>query len=245
MPKLLERKVAVVTGGGRGIGRAICIRFAREGAKVAVVARTEEDIAAVALEINESGGKAISVQADVANEDDVRRMVKATVLKLGPVDILVNNAAKMILSPIENTSLEDWEELHAINLRGPFLCAREVLPSMKARRTGRIINIGSLAGRRGYPEQGAYCASKHGLVGLSKVLALETQDFDIRVHVVAPGGVLTELSAPLRESRGGVKLEEWMTAEEVAEACVYVCTQSGAAVSDELVLRRYKSEPWR
>lgn len=242
---LLENKVALVTGGGRGIGRAISVRFAQEGARVAVVARTEEDIEAVAREITESGGKAIAVKADVANEDDVRRMVKETVVKLGPVDILVNNAAKMILSPIDETTLEDWEELCAINLRGPFLCAREVLPSMKARRAGRIISIGSLAGRRGYPEQGAYCASKHGLIGLSKVLALETQEFDIRVHVVAPGGVLTELSAPLRESRGGVKREEWMTPEEVAEACLYVCTQRGAAMTDELVLRRYKSEPWR
>lgn len=242
---LLRDKVAIVTGGGRGIGRAISLAFALEGAKVAVVARRRDDIESVTSEITTAGGNAVAIQADVSNEDDVRRMVRETTSALGPVNILINNAAKLILSTIEETTLEQWEDLHAINLRGPFLCSREVIPIMKARRTGRIINIGSLAGRRGYPEQGAYSSSKHGLIGLSKVLALETQEFGIRVNVVAPGGVMTELSAPLRVARGGVDEKDWMTSEEVADAVLYICAQEGAATTDELVLRRFKSESWR
>ena len=145
-----------------------------------------------------------------------------------------------------DTSTEVWDDLMDTNIRGVFLTCREVLPGMMERKSGRIINVGSTAGRRGYVEQGAYCASKHALVGLSKVLAIETRSYGIRVQMLSPGGVLTGLSSELRADRGESEdSPEWMTTEEIARAAMYLATQDGAAFTDELILRRYASEPWR
>jgi NAD(P)-dependent dehydrogenase (short-subunit alcohol dehydrogenase family) len=241
----LQGKVAVITGAGRGIGRAIAHRFANDGARLALVARTNTEIDAVASEIAAKGGTAIAIPTDVTTEADVNAMISRTVDELGPIDILVNNAGAILLRPLVNTSLDEWKEIMNVNLLGAFLCARGVLASMMERRTGRIINIGSLAGRRGYPEQGAYCVSKHGLCGLTKVLAIEGQPYGIRVNMVSPGGVVTTLTEGLRASRGKTQDKDWMTPEEVADGVYYVATQDGPATTDELVLRRNASEPWR
>lgn len=241
----LKDKVTVITGAGRGIGRTMALAFAKEGAKVALAARTEKEITETAREIESFGGHAVAIPTDLTSEKDVRSLIQETESSLGPIDILINNAAVLKLALITEMSAADWDELFSVNLRSVFLTCRETLPGMIERGSGRIINIGSMAGRRGYAEQGAYCASKHGLIGLSKVLALETQKHGIRIHVLSPGGVLTDLSKELRESRGGVSDDEWMTTYEVAQAALYLCTQNGAAFTDELVLRRYESEPWR
>jgi len=241
----LRNQVALITGGGRGVGKAIALAFAREGAKIAVCARTEAQVAATAQQIVSTGATCSYHVADVCDEVAVTKMVACVERELGPVDILVNNAAELPLAQITNTTTEMWDRVISINLRGPFICARAVLPAMIRRRRGRIINIGSTAGRRGYEEQGAYCASKHGLIGLSKVLAIEAQPYGIRVNVISPGGVVTELSHELRESRGPADPADWMTPEEVAEAAVYIATQDGPAMTDELILRRYKSDSWR
>ncbi|HUV04438.1 MAG TPA: SDR family oxidoreductase [Armatimonadota bacterium] len=241
----LQGKVAIITGAGRGIGRATAIHFAANGAMVALAARNEEQINQVAEEIAEMDGVALAVPTDVTVEAQVQNLVGTTESRLGPVDILVNDAGVMILRPIAETSLDEWNRMINTNLLGAFLCSRAVLPSMMKRRTGRIINIGSLAGRRGYPDQGAYCASKHGVYGLSKVLAIEGQPYGIRVNVVSPGGVLTELSEELLSTRSPSEAAEWMTPEEVAAAVYYIATQDGPATTDELVLRRFASEPWR
>lgn len=242
---MLQGKVALITGGSKGIGEALARAFAAEDARVAICARNERRLTAVAETIRNAGSVCEAVRADVSDEGQVEAMVRIVESRLGPIDILVNNAALMLLRALRDTSLQEWERSQAVNLRGVFLCCRAVLPSMMARKSGRIVNIGSLAGRRGYAEQGAYCASKHGLVGLTKVLAIETQEYGIRVNMVSPGGVMTDLSEPLRRSRGGVNEADWMTPEEVAKAVTYICTQDGAAATDELVLRRFASEPWR
>lgn len=243
---ILDGKVAFVTGAGRGIGRAISIAFAREGARVAAAARTSAEINGLRSEISAAGGTAVAIAMDVRSEESIAAGIAGAQSELGPIDVLVNNAAVMALSRIDSTSTQMWDDLMLTNVKGVFLLCREVLPQMMERRTGRIINVGSLAGRRGYPEQGAYCASKHALVGLSKVLAIETQHYGIRVHMLSPGGVLTGLSRDLRAARGeSEESTEWMTADEVAQAALYLCSQEGAAFTDELVLRRYASEPWR
>ncbi len=238
-------KVAVITGSGRGIGRNIALTLAREGVKVVVTSRTPVEIEPLAREINSTGGRAIAIRADLTIEEDIRHLIRKAESEFNQIDILINNAGILKLAPITETTSEIWDEMMITNLKAVFIACREVLPGMMMRRSGRIINIGSMAGRRGYVEQGAYCASKHGLIGLSKVLALETQKFGIRVHVLAPGGVMTDLSKELRESRGGVDENAWMTTEEVARAVVYLCSQDGAAFTDELTLRRFESEPWR
>ncbi len=243
---LLDGQVAFITGASRGIGRAIAEAFSREGAAVAAAARSEDQIAALCDGISSSGGKAIAVKLDLRSENSVRQAIAQAQSALGPIDILVNNAAVIALRKIADTPTEVWDDLMSTNVRGAFLTCREVMPGMMERRNGRIINIGSTAGRRGYDEQGAYCASKHALVGLSKVLAIETQKYGIRVHMLSPGGVLTGLSSDLRTSRGEPEdSPEWMTAEEIARAAAFLCTQDGAAMTDELVLRRFASEPWR
>jgi NAD(P)-dependent dehydrogenase (short-subunit alcohol dehydrogenase family) len=239
----LTGKVALVTGGGRGIGRAAATALAARNAAVGVLARTREEIEAVAQAIRAGGGRALPVVCDVRLEEQVAAAFDAVERELGPVDIVVNNAGELLLKPLAETGLDEWRSVLEVNLTGAFIVAREAMRRM-SRRPGRIINVGSLAGRRGYPEQGAYCASKHGLVGLTKVMAIEGQPLGIRVHLVSPGGVLTDLSAGLRAARKDAP-SLWMTPEEVADAIVFCALQEGAAVSDEICLRRFDSEPWR
>jgi NAD(P)-dependent dehydrogenase (short-subunit alcohol dehydrogenase family) len=239
----LTGKVALVTGGGRGIGRAAATALAARNAAVGVLARTREEIEAVAQAIRAGGGRALPVVCDVRSEEQVAAAFDAVERELGPVDIVVNNAGELLLKPLAETGLDEWRSVLEVNLTGAFIVAREAMRRM-SRRPGRIINVGSLAGRRGYPEQGAYCASKHGLVGLTKVMAIEGQPLGIRVHLVSPGGVLTDLSAGLRAARKDAP-SLWMTPEEVADAIVFCALQEGAAVSDEICLRRFDSEPWR
>lgn len=241
----LQGKVAVITGAGRGIGRSVAMRLAASGSKVVLAARSKDEINRVAEEISALAGSAIAVPTDVSSEADVRNMVQTAESRFGPVDILVNNAGVMVLRSLVETSVQEWQRVMNVNLLGAFLCSRAVLPSMMQRKTGRIINIGSMAGRRGYAEQGAYSASKHGLYGLSKVLAIEGKPYGIRVNVISPGGVHTDLSHDLLASRGPAEASEWMTAEEVADAVCYIATQDGPGTTDDLTLRRYASEPWR
>ena len=242
----LSGKVTFITGAGRGIGKAISELFAAEGAIIAAAARSEDEINTVCSKIKSRGGSAMPIVMDLQSEESIISAVSKAQSELGPIDILINNAAILTLSSIAETSTQAWDDIMSTNMRGLFITCREVLPAMMERKTGRIINIGSLAGRRGYPEQGAYCTSKHALVGFTKVLALETQSHGIRVNMLSPGGVLTDLSKNLRASRGESEdSPEWMTSEEVAQAALYLCNQIGAAVTDELVLRRHASGPWR
>ncbi len=243
---VLDGQAAFVTGASRGIGRAIVEAFAREGAAVAAAARSEDELRELCGRIESGGGRAVPVPMDLASEESIRQAVAKARAELGQIDVLVNNAGILRLHRITDTPTEVWDETMSVNVRGVFLTCRQVLPEMIERRSGRIINVGSSAGRRGYVEQGAYCASKHALAGLTKVLTLETQEYGIRVHMLSPGGVLTSLSSELRASRGEPEdSPEWMTPEEVASAAVYLCTQTGAAMTDELILRRYMAESWR
>ena len=242
----LNGQVAFITGAGRGIGRAISLAFAAEGAVIAAAARNESEINTVCDEIKSRGGKALPVVMDLRSEESIKEAVREVNANLGQIDILVNNAAIIALKKIQEMPTDIWDDVMSTNIRGVFITCREVLSQMIERKSGRIINIGSTAGRRGYAQQGAYCASKHALAGLSKVLAIESQSYGIRVHMLSPGGVLTGLSSDLRASRGEPEdSAEWMTAEEIARAALYLCSQDGAAFTDELILRRYASEPWR
>lgn len=243
----LSGKTALVTGAGRGIGRAAAAAIASRHASVALLARTKDQLEDAAAAIVSAGGRAEPIVCDVTDEQQVIRAFSRAEELLGPLDIVVNNAGTMTLKSIAETDLDTWRSILDVNLTGAFLVAREAMRRMSGRNrtpAGWIINVGSLAGRRGYPSQGAYCASKHGLAGLSKVLAIEGQAQGIRVVCIAPGGVMTDLSANLRVSRKA-DLSEWMTAEEVADAIVFAAEQSGVAMTDEIVLRRFHAEPWR
>ena len=229
-------KVALVTGGGRGIGRAIALAFAEHGADVAVCSRTLDDVETVASEIRALGRRSAAIQCDVSDEDQVRRMAQRVTANLGLVDILVNNAGALKVVPLLETSAADFDRLVAVNLRGVFLCSKAFAPAMVARRSGVIINIASNAGKKPYFHQGAYTASKFGVVGLTKVLAWELQEHNVRVAALCPGGVNTRLVA---EARPGFDASEWMDPEDIARAAVFIASLPANVAVDEMVIRRF------
>lgn len=186
----LEGKVAIVTGGGGGIGRVIALRFAKESAAVVLAGPTEEKIKSVEHEVRDAGGKAIAVVTDVADEADVQRMISAAIDAFGQIDILVNNAG--IAGPtalVPDITREEWDHTFAVNLTGAFLCAKHAIPHMIKPAGGSIINITSIAGLQAYAFRSPYCASKWGMIGLTQTLAEECGRHNITVNAIAPGPV--------------------------------------------------------
>ena len=193
---ILKDRVAIVTGARMGIGRALALGFAGEGAHIVINdIQNEEASKEVLSQIRNMGRKATHVQGDVALEEDVRRIVSATLETFGQIDILVNNAGLRTIAylgvencPVLDMEIKDWDRMIAVNLRGPFLMSKAVLPQMSKQKRGSIMNISSGAGLDGVPGKSAYCASKHGLEGFTKALAGEVKDLNIRVNALAPGG---------------------------------------------------------
>lgn len=191
--KRLEGKTAIVTGGGQGIGRAISETFAREGAIVWIPDFFPDRAKATAEAIQSSGGNAYADQVDVTKEDSVKAMIDRAVAKLGRIDVLVNNAGVDILKAIEEMTVQEFDSLFAVNVRGVFLCCKHVIPHMKKAGKGCIVNMGSSAGYIGAPFQTAYCASKGAVHQFTKALAVECTSANIRVNAIAPGGVKTSM----------------------------------------------------
>ena len=236
----LDGKVALVTGGGRGIGRAIALALSEEGCDVAVVSRTLNEVQSVAREMEKSGVRAIAIQADVSEPADVDRMVEDTLRKFGRIDVYVNNAGIAIFKSIPELTLEDWDRTMAVNLRGAFLCMQKVASVMIKQKAGSIITICSSASKKAYPNQAAYVASKHGLLGLTKGLNLELKPYGIRVNAICPGGVDTRLTA---DARPGTDRSDWMRPEDIAHVVLMLLAQSEGATIDEIYIRRYDASP--
>ena len=209
----LKDKTAIVTGGARGIGRAIARRFAAQGASVVVTARTDKEIQQVAVEIQDAGGKAAGVAADVSREPECEKIVTAARRAFGAIHILVNNAG--IYGPVlpaEKISAHHWDEVMAVNLRGPFLLSRLVLPEMYERGSGSILNITSVAAKAAFQLNSPYAASKAGLIGLTRTLAAEAARKGVRVNALSPGPVPeTRMSQEL-----GRNLAEYFQADDKA-----------------------------
>jgi 3-hydroxybutyrate dehydrogenase len=187
-------RTALVTGAGRGIGRAIALDLAAAGANVALAARTRAEIDAVAREAGAAGGKAVALPADVADPESVRALFRDARAALGDLDILVNGAGVAPSAPLVKTTDAQWRQAIEVNLSGAFYCLREALPSMTARGWGRVVNVASIAGKTGTPYIAAYAASKHGLLGLTKVAALEVAACGVTVNAVCPGYVDTPMT---------------------------------------------------
>jgi NAD(P)-dependent dehydrogenase (short-subunit alcohol dehydrogenase family) len=188
-----DSRVAVVTGGGKGIGRCIALRLARDGSKVAVAGRSRPELEQIAREIQDQGGQAIAVVTDVSRADQVRALIDRSHADLGPISILVNNAGIAgPTAPVAQVRREDWDEVLAVNLTGALLCCQAVLPDMIHRGSGKIINISSVAGKVAYALRSPYAVSKWGMIGLTLTLAKEVGPANIQVNAICPGPVAGE-----------------------------------------------------
>lgn len=190
----LEGKIAIVTGAAQGLGEAFALRFAEEGARIAIVDLNEKKAHAVAARIEEEGGEAIAVKTNIANVDEIEAMAAQVLDHFGTVDILVNNAGIFDVVSIDDTTEEIWDRGLDINLKGMFFAARAVAPEMRRKRGGKIINMSSIAGLGGFLNCPAYCASKGGVVNLTKALACELGEHRINVNAIAPGPVETPIN---------------------------------------------------
>lgn len=247
----LKGKVAIVTGGGRGIGRAIARRFAAEGAAVMVTSRTAAECEAVAKEITAAGSKAAALAADVSKAADCERIVTAAREKLGRVDILVNNAGIYgPVKPIEEVTPEEWDHSLAVNLRSAFLLMRLILPEMYARKSGVILNISSISAKAAFPWGGTYAAAKAGMLGLTRIAAAEAARQGVRVNAICPGPVFeTQMSKELGEqisARLGIDNEKQkedflqgvlqgrpQTADEIAAAALFLASDEASAITGQ------------
>jgi len=187
----LTGKIALITGAGRGIGKAIALKFAQAGAKVALNDIHVDELKQALCEIKDMSGEGIYVKADVSKSKEVKEMVDYVIDKMGMVDILVNNAAVTKIVPFLDTTEELWDRTLEINLKGAFLCAREVIPGMIKKGGGKIINMSSQSGQRGSPWHIAYSVSKFGIIGLTQCLAVEFGPYNIKVNALCPGVVWT------------------------------------------------------
>jgi 3-oxoacyl-[acyl-carrier protein] reductase len=239
--KPLAGKTAIVTGASRGIGRCIALTLAHAGANLALAARTPNELAAVVGEIEASDGTAATFPTDICVEADVISLVERTLVRFSRLDIVVNNAGMGIFKPLVDTTAGEWDQIMAANARGPFLLCRAAVPYLRRQPRSTIVNIASVVAIKGYANQAAYAASKHALYGMSKALAREVQSDGIRVHVVSPGGVDTELSAQARPDLDRAGL---ITPQEVADIVLFLVTREGNAVIDEINVRRQGATPW-
>ena len=239
----LSGKVAIVTGSSRGIGKAIAERFAAEGAKLTVNwAGRERDAKAVVDGINSRGGEALSIGADVSSSADVKKLVRATVDRFGRIDILVNNAGVMVGKPVLETTEEDWDRTIDVNLKGAYLCSKEVAPIMLGQEAGKIIMMSSNSGLY-HPSAmkfTEYVVSKAGMNGLTKALALALGPH-ITVNAICPGWIKTDMIAdtdPEVEQRilAETALRRWGTTDDVAGAAVFLASSEADFITGELLI---------
>jgi NAD(P)-dependent dehydrogenase (short-subunit alcohol dehydrogenase family) len=229
----LAGQVAIVTGAGRGIGRAIAAALAREGAAVVLAARSGPELDAVAREIEQAGGRALPVPTDARQEASVEALVRRTLAEWRQVDVLVNAAGVATFAPVTDSKLDDWDQMLAVNLRGAVLACRAVLPAMIARKQGTIISVGSVVTSRALPGSAAYTASKYGLLGFSRVLAEEMRPHGVRVGVISAGATDT----PLWDAMPGAPPRERMLrADQVAEAALLMAALGPNATLEEVSL---------
>ena len=229
----LDGKVVVVTGASKGIGKATAFAFAAAGAKVVLAARTRETLEQVAVALKKNGAQALAVPTDVTNVDAVKQLIQQTLDVYQHVDILINNAGIGHFGPVVDFEPDDWDAVLNSNLKAVYLCAKYALPSMLEQGSGQIINVLSVAAKVTFQASSAYCAAKAGALALTKVLASEVRQQNIRVTAVLPGSVHTPFWDGVPEHPD---FEQMLTPEHVADTIVSVCQQPPGMVTEEIVV---------
>ncbi len=237
---MLKDKVAIVTGASRGIGRAIAIKMAVCGAKVVVSARSTEALESLVKEITELGGQALSVPTDISSSSDVDRLFDAAMETFGRVDILVNNAGITRDNLLVRMKDADWDAVIDTNLKGAFLCSRAAAKIMGKQRIGRIINISSVVGEMGNAGQANYCASKAGLIGLTKSVARELSKRNVTVNAVTPGFIVTDMTEVLNEKvkeslLGQIPLGRFGEAEDIVSAVLFLASDQASYITGQVL----------
>ncbi|GER85430.1 MAG: SDR family oxidoreductase [Thermogemmatispora sp.] len=251
MTLTLEGHTALVTGAGRGMGRAIALRLAREGARIAVADIDEQGTAAVAEEIRAAGGEALPIRLDVSREESVNEGVQQARTRLGPITILINNAGIFRDTPLLESSLQDWYLSLAVNLTGQLLCARAVVPDMIAQRWGRIVNQASMMSKVAFGRDYAYCASKTGVLGLTRSLAVELAGYNICVNALCPGNIMTAMleevdrAVAVREGKQpgqflserprDIPLGRLGKPEDIAGVVAFLCGPDGSYITGQAI----------
>ena len=230
----LENRIAIITGGGRGIGRATALALAKEGANIVLAARTETEIVSVADEVQQLGRQAFAIKTDVQQKTEVDAMVTQTLDTFGRVDILVNNAGVAIHNPIPKIREDDWDLTMAVNLKGVFLCTQAVFSHMCEQKYGHIVNVSSVSGKYGHVNGGAYCASKFAVVGFTETTNNEGKRYGVKASVVCPGPVDTKMR---RDNHPDDVIEHLTLPEDVADLILFLVSQSPRAHTLETVIR--------
>jgi NAD(P)-dependent dehydrogenase (short-subunit alcohol dehydrogenase family) len=254
MSDALRGQHAVVTGGGSGLGAAIAAALAAEGASLTLMGRTPATLEAQATRLAEASGSRVrAIVCDVADAASISRAFASAASDLGPAHVLINNAGRAEAAPLEETTLAAWQRLIAVNLTGAFLCIQEVLPAMLATGSGRIINIASTAGLRGYAQVSAYCAAKHGVIGLTRALAAEVARRGVTVNAVCPGyvegspmldaaiaNVMRATGKSVTDARAMLSHRSpegrFATLQEVTDAVVHLCSAEAATITGQAVV---------
>ena len=239
----LNGRVALITGASRGLGKAMALALGAAGAKLALVSRDAAQLSSVAQEARKLGAQAEVFQADITEEEQILKLARDLPAKLGPVDILINNAGTVVRSLCVDFTLADWNLVLSTNLTSAFLMCRSFVPQMKGRSYGRVINISSIMGHISLPQRTAYSATKAGLLGFTRALALELAPDKITVVAISPGPFVTEMTAPLAadpahnaQFSSRVPLGRWGQPEEVGKLALYLCSDEASFITGTDIL---------
>lgn len=232
MNKQLEGKRVLITGASSGIGKAIALLFAKEGAELSLVGRRSEELAKVANQCKSFGVKALDIKADITDKEQVERMARETITILKGIDILINNAGYGKYGPFTSIPIEEWDRMWSVNVRGTVLVIQAIIPSMIAAQKGHIVNISSIHGIHTSANASAYCATKFAVTGLTEALSKELWKDGIKVSTICPGGVLTPFSGIPAEEKN----QEFLEPEEVARVVLDVVTAPGKALVTKVVI---------
>jgi len=248
---MLKNRVALVTGGGVGIGRGVAKAFAAQGARIAICGRRAQPLEETVQELQAMGAQALGIPADVTNREDIERVVSAIVAEWGQIDILVNNAGMSGRTPMDEVDDSRWLSILQTNLTGSYLCAKIVLPHMKGPNYGRIINLSSVLGRFGVPGYAGYCTAKHGIIGFTKAVALEVAERGITVNAVCPTWVDTAMARQGIEETAkvlgmsaedfralaiaAVPIKRMAKVDEIAATILFLCTPMAAAITGQAI----------